>query len=144
MSGRGGEGSGGQGFTAQGVLALNVHYIGGDTHCDHDRVPGGRENVRVIIALVVLGELLSEELTGELGAEERKLKPEAGCGPSSPRRQPSPPAIASHSLWEGEGARVSHSRPWAWPPDPPEWLTWAGPSTSPRPVLPPLSTLALM
>lgn len=45
----------------------------GATHCDHDRIPGGREHVRVIIALVVLGELLGEELAGELGTEERML-----------------------------------------------------------------------
>lgn len=49
--------------------------MGRDTHCDHDRIPGGRENVRVIIALVVLGKLLGEELSGELGTEERALSP---------------------------------------------------------------------
>lgn len=42
---------------------------GGVTHCDHDRVPGGREDICVIVALVVLGELLGEEFTGELEAE---------------------------------------------------------------------------
>lgn len=36
------------------------------THCDHDGVPGGREDVRVIVALVVLAKLLGEELAGEL------------------------------------------------------------------------------
>lgn len=47
--------------------------MGRGTHCDHDRIPSGREHVRVIIALVVLGELLGEELAGELGTEERVL-----------------------------------------------------------------------
>lgn len=58
-------------------MALNTHAsqdgMGRDTHCDHDRIPGGREHVRVIVALVVLGELPGEELTGELGTEEREL-----------------------------------------------------------------------
>lgn len=47
--------------------------MGRDTHCDHDRIPGGREHVRVIVALVVLGELPGEELTGKLGTEKREL-----------------------------------------------------------------------
>ena len=59
------------------MMALNAHAcqdgMGRDTHCDHDRIPGGREHVRVIVALVVLGELPGEELTGELGTEEKEL-----------------------------------------------------------------------
>lgn len=58
-------------------MALNAHAsqdgMGRDTYCDHDRIPGGREHVRVIVALIVLGELPGEELTGELGTEEREL-----------------------------------------------------------------------
>lgn len=51
-------------------MALNAHGIpGGVTHRDHDRVPGGREDICVVVALVVLGELLGEELTGELEGE---------------------------------------------------------------------------
>lgn len=47
------------------------HGFGGSvTHCDHDRVPGGRKDIRVVVALVVLGELLGEEFTGELEAED--------------------------------------------------------------------------
>lgn len=47
------------------------HGFGGYvTYCDHDRVPGGREDIRVVVALVVLGELLGEEFTGELEAED--------------------------------------------------------------------------
>lgn len=49
--------------------------MGRGTHCDHDRIPGGRENVRVVITLVVLGKLLGEELSGELRTEERMLSP---------------------------------------------------------------------
>lgn len=49
--------------------------MGKGTHCDHDGIPGGRENIRVIIALVVLSKLLGEELSGELGTEERVLSP---------------------------------------------------------------------
>lgn len=49
--------------------------MGKGTHCYHDRIPGGRENIRVIIALVVLGKLLGEELSGELGTEKRVLSP---------------------------------------------------------------------
>lgn len=53
-----------------GIMALNAHGIpGGATHRDHDRVPGGREDICVVVALVVLGELLGEELTGELEGE---------------------------------------------------------------------------
>lgn len=55
--------------------------MGRGTHCDHDRIPGGRENVRVIIALVVLGKLLGEELSGELGTEERALSPPSLSSP---------------------------------------------------------------
>lgn len=42
----------------------------GVTHGDHDRVPGGGEDVSVIVALVVLGELLGEEFSGELRHRE--------------------------------------------------------------------------
>lgn len=66
-------GSGGQTPATLGIVALKAHSLlgmGAVTHCDHDRVPGGREDVCVIVALIMLGELLGEELTGELGAEE--------------------------------------------------------------------------
>lgn len=49
--------------------------LGRGTYCDHDRIPGGRENVRVIVTLVVLGKLLGEELSCELGTKERVLSP---------------------------------------------------------------------
>lgn len=63
-------GSGSRTFAAPGIVALTAHRIPGDvTHCDHDRVPGGREDICVIVALVVLGELLGEELAGELEEE---------------------------------------------------------------------------
>lgn len=52
-----------------GVRALRAQSIPGATHCDHDGVPGGGEDVRVIVALVMLGKLLGEEFTGELEAE---------------------------------------------------------------------------
>lgn len=52
-----------------GIRALRAQSIPGATHRDHDRVPGGGEDVRVVVALVVLGELLGEEFTGELEAE---------------------------------------------------------------------------
>lgn len=70
-------GSGGQTLAALGIVALNAHGIpGGVTHRDHDGVPGGREDVCVVVALVVLGELLGEELSGELGEEaEGRLRP---------------------------------------------------------------------
>lgn len=57
----------------------------GATHCDHDGVPGGREDICVIVALVVLGELLGEEFTGELEAErEGGLGSRAAwCSPAS-------------------------------------------------------------
>lgn len=50
-------------------LGIRALSIPGATHRDHDRVPGGGEDVRVVVALVVLGELLGEEFTGELEAE---------------------------------------------------------------------------
>lgn len=59
-------GSGGQTLAALGIRALNAPSTPGATHCDHDRVPGGREDVCVVVALVVLGELLGEEFAGEL------------------------------------------------------------------------------
>lgn len=80
-------GSGGQTLAALGIVALNAHGIpGGVTHRDHDGVPGGREDVCVVVALVVLGELLGEELSGELGEEaEGRLRP-----PPSSAVQPHP------------------------------------------------------
>ena len=62
-------GSGGQTLAAPGIRARNAHSIPGSTHRDHDGVPGGREDVRVVVALVVLGELLGEEFAGELEAK---------------------------------------------------------------------------
>ena len=65
-------------------LGIRALSIPGATHRDHDRVPGGGEDVRVVVALVVLGELLGEEFTGELEAE-------GGAGFSRPHRDaPSP------------------------------------------------------
>lgn len=91
----------------------------GVTHCDHDRVPGGGEDVRVVIALVVLGELLGEEFSGELGAEGQDgLRPGSWVWP--------PSSLISPSICLGVGgirARGSASRyqaPW----DSPKSPTW--------------------
>lgn len=43
----------------------------GLTHCDHNRVPGGREDIRVIVPPVVLLQLLGEELSGQLKCTDR-------------------------------------------------------------------------
>lgn len=44
----------------------------GLTYCDHDRVPGGREDVRVVVPLVMLLQLLGEKLSGQLKCTDRE------------------------------------------------------------------------
>lgn len=76
-------GSGGPTFAPPGITAVKAHSIPRRvTHCDHDGVPGGGEDVCVIVALVVLGELLGEGLASELReeAEGRLRSPHPGPG----------------------------------------------------------------
>lgn len=95
------------------IMALKARAsqdgMGRDTHCDHDRIPGGREHVRVIVALVVLGELPGEELTGELG--------DRGEGAES--SQPSLPGhpklfILDRHPFPRFGALLCHHKPLLW------------------------------
>lgn len=39
------------------------------TYCDHNRVPGGREDIRVVVPLVMLLQLLGEKLSGQLKSQ---------------------------------------------------------------------------
>lgn len=43
------------------------------TYCDHNRVPGGREDVRVVVPQVMLLQLLGEKLSGQLKCTDRWL-----------------------------------------------------------------------
>lgn len=93
-------GSGGPTFAPLGITAVKAHSIPRRvTHCDHDGVPGGGEDVCVIVALVVLGELLGEGLASELReeAEGRLRSP-------PPRPGPQPRELCSvllHSTYSG-------------------------------------------
>lgn len=43
----------------------------GRTYCDHNGVPGGREDVRVVVPQVMLLQLLGEKLSGQLKSTGR-------------------------------------------------------------------------
>lgn len=111
--------------------------MGKGTHCDHDGIPGGRENVRVIIALVVLGKLLGEELSGELGTEERVLSPPSlsslGDTKLSILGRHSLPKDCHHRLRQAylhlqasSNSRMEHSGNPAQPCSSPQRMSWGG------------------
>lgn len=43
----------------------------GRTYCDHNGVPGGREDVRVVVPQVMFLQLLGEKLSGQLASTDR-------------------------------------------------------------------------
>lgn len=93
------------------------------TYCDHNRVPGGGEDVRVVVPQVMLLQLLGEKLSGQLKRGEVKWD---GCRqhpspalPQAPSGHPVPcsgfvlfSANLGGETWEKPLLNHNHNRGW--------------------------------
>lgn len=68
------------------------------TYCDHNRVPGGREDVCVVVPQVMLLQLLGEKLSGQLKRTER-WKWDGCCQHPSPALPKAPSGHRVRLFW---------------------------------------------